>query len=96
MSLSASLLLFSLPYAAEARCTALGVGQKASADGESTFVSHNDDDTKDDVRMAYVPPREEKYTSPIYPYRSVYPRYVGYDRGTTYYPKDGQKVDLGS
>ncbi|CAD7923202.1 unnamed protein product [Amoebophrya sp. A25] len=66
-------------------CTALAVSRGATEGKDRTFVSHNDDDTSDDVRAAYVPASEKlARRKPIYAAHSTFPRYVGDDRGETY------------
>lgn len=86
------LVLLGTAHAAFDGCTAIAVGKKASADG-STFTTHTNDCTNCDTRIAFVPggrfPAGSK--KPIYPGKTDYPRFVGVDRGDTYYPEG---VDL--
>lgn len=59
------------------RCTSLGVGPLAMADG-STVTTHNNDCQECDIRITHVPARDWPSGSkrPIYGIRNAYPRYV--------------------
>ena len=59
------------------RCTSIGVGPKAMADG-STVTTHNNDCQECDIRLTHVPARDWPAGSkrPIYAVRNAYPRYV--------------------
>jgi dipeptidase len=70
-------------------CTNILVTKKASVDG-SVIVAHIDDDEVGDNRIVYVPAKEHNKgsTRPVFKHTSVYPRYVGTDRGPAYNIKD--------
>lgn len=59
------------------RCTSIGVGPKAMADG-STVTTHNNDCQECDIRLTHVPARDWPAGSkrPLYGVRNAYPRYV--------------------
>lgn len=59
------------------RCTSIGVGPKAMADG-STVTTHNNDCQECDLRVTHVPSRDWPAGSmrPVYGIRNAYPRYV--------------------
>ena len=73
-------------------CTTLIAGRLATTDG-STLAAHTDDGLTD-PRIMYIPARTHAANSvrPVYPSPEVYPRYVGYDRGTFYHPLQGQNL----
>ena len=70
-------------------CTTFIVGKKASKDG-SVMCSHSDDG-KTDARLIYVPAynQTEKFRN-VYYDTEGYPRYIGYDRGPSYYPTNNE------
>lgn len=75
-------------------CTTLVVGKDASSDG-SVMVTHSDDgESNGDPRLCAVPSRDFPAGSlhAIYYDTEEFPRYVGYDRGDCYFPKDGEKI----
>ena len=59
------------------RCTSIGIGPLAMADG-STVTTHNNDCQECDIRITHVPARDWPVGSkrPIYAVRNAYPRYV--------------------
>ena len=59
------------------RCTAIGVGPKASFDG-STMTTHNNDCQECDLRITHVPAKDWPIGSkrPIHAIRDAYPRYI--------------------
>mmetsp|Transcript_3767 Transcript_3767/g.5048 ORF Transcript_3767/g.5048 Transcript_3767/m.5048 type:complete len:609 (-) Transcript_3767:738-2564(-) len=70
-------------------CTMLAAGRGTTSDG-STIVTHADDGGgSSDPRLAYVPARihEKGSLRPVWPDLEDFPRYVGYDRGSTYFPR---------
>ena len=70
-------------------CTSIIVGPGGAADG-GTMTTHTDDCMECDFRISKVPAADHKEgaTRKVYRYRSQYPRYLGYDRGETYYPEN--------
>jgi len=66
-----------LPKDLKEKCTAIGVGPLAMADG-STVTTHNNDCQECDIRLTHVPARDWPVGSkrPIYGIRNAYPRYV--------------------
>jgi len=83
-------LLIMAPHIGDA-CTTFAAGRKATADG-SVLVSHsNDGDPIVDVRFAYVPAADHPPGAmrPIYNLNineGGFPRYVGKDSGSDYFP----------
>eukprot|EP01031_Cornospumella_fuschlensis_P036811 gene36811-44654_t len=59
------------------RCTSIGVGRLAMADG-STITTHNNDCQECDFRITHVPARDWPAGSmrPIHDIRAAYPRYI--------------------
>lgn len=59
------------------RCTAIGLGPKATVDG-STITTHNNDCQECDIRITHVPARDWPKGSkrPIFGERVAYPRYL--------------------
>lgn len=59
------------------KCTAIGVGSKATLDG-STITTHNNDCQECDLRITHVPARDWPTGSkrPINAIRDAYPRYI--------------------
>jgi len=72
-------------------CTTIICGKDATVDG-SLITSHTNDCGRCDPRIAYVPAKDHKKGAVrnIYKFRLPYPRYCGYDRGPTYFPKAGE------
>jgi len=70
-------------------CTTIGLGKLASVDG-STMTTHTNDCAECDPRLAKVPASSgvNSATSFVYLDKQNYPRYVGYSRGSTYYPEN--------
>jgi hypothetical protein len=71
------------------QCTMMAVSVGASADG-STMSTHTNDCFDCDFRVALVKgkmhsPGEKR---PVAPARFQYPRYIGLDRGETYFPEN--------
>lgn len=89
-------IALSLSGEAAARCTAIGVGKKASVDG-SVMVAHTDDagDGTSDLRLVRVPARDHEPGSmrPIYRVVSGYPRLVDAERSPDYGPQSGQQAN---
>ena len=79
------LTLLSLLIPFSSACTTILVGKHASASGHP-MVTHNNDCTDCDIRIAIVPSADHPQPSncPIYPCKFSYPRFIGADRGTTY------------
>ncbi|QDZ19931.1 dipeptidase [Chloropicon primus] len=77
-----------------AKCTAIGVGKAASADG-TVIVSHTDDAGNDasDLRLVRVPSSNWPRGSlrPVYRTRDGFPRIVSPSRGKGYLPRNGQR-----
>jgi len=69
-------------------CTAIAVGPLATRDG-GTINTHSDDCFDCDFRIARVPPAVHQLPSArnVPPMRYTYPRYVGRDRGATFFPE---------
>ena len=85
MSLPILLTLFALLIAQSFACTTILVGKHASASGHP-MVTHSNDCTDCDIRIAIVPSADHPQPSncPIYPCKFGYPRFIGPDRGSTY------------
>lgn len=74
-------------------CTTIICGKDATVDG-SLITSHTNDCGRCDPRIAYVPAMDHQPGDKraVYAFRLPYPRLCCYDRGPTYYPKDGEEV----
>lgn len=85
MSVSLFLTILSLLFSLSSGCTTILVGKHASATGHP-MVTHNNDCTDCDIRIAIIPAADHPQPSncPIYPCKFGYPRYIGADRGSTY------------
>jgi len=73
-----------------AHCTTMVLAKEATVDG-STMTVHLDDSADGDSRVARIPSMDLR-KQPLYPTSMTYPRYVGFDRGQTYYPVNGQNI----
>lgn len=70
-------------------CTVFVVGKDATIDGSVLVTHSNDGEFNTDPRLVKIPARDYQpnIQRPIYFSPESYPRYVGFDRGTTeYYP----------
>jgi len=76
------------------KCSAIGVGKLASADG-TVMVAHTDDAGNDasDLRLVRVPAKDHKpgATRPVYRPQDGYPRFVDGNRSPEYAPQQGQE-----
>jgi len=72
-------------------CTTIIAGKDATVDG-SLITSHTNDCGHCDPRIAYVPAEDHQpgEQRAVYEFLLNYPRYCGFDRGPTYYPKAGE------
>ena len=79
--------LLSLVLPLTSACTTILVGKDASATGHP-MLTHNNDCTDCDIRIAVVPSADHPQPSvcSIYPCKFGYPRFIGSDRGPTYAP----------
>jgi dipeptidase len=87
-----STFLFSLRVEA---CTSIVVGKRATVDG-SAMVTHNNDCTDCDIRIAVVPGghHNESDVHNVYSCKFTYPRHIGYDRGSVYFPEKLEKYPV--
>eukprot|EP00928_Gymnodinium_smaydae_P066726 TRINITY_DN49691_c0_g1_i1.p1 TRINITY_DN49691_c0_g1~~TRINITY_DN49691_c0_g1_i1.p1 ORF type:complete len:617 (-),score=28.52 TRINITY_DN49691_c0_g1_i1:38-1849(-) len=76
-------------------CTTLVVGRSATIDG-SVLVTHSDDgESKNDARLCKVPARNHTPGSrrAVYFWNGDFPRYIGRDRCSIYFPESKQHMD---
>jgi len=87
------LLLAAVALSAASACTDLVVGKKASSDGSVILSQSDDGESGADARLCWVPAKDHAPGSlrPVFYDTEAYPRFVGYERGSCYEPKPGEK-----